>query len=56
MLAPSGGLAANKAKYAQYGGNASTVGGQLLGMAGYIAQTYGTPSAAWAHEQSAHWY
>jgi hypothetical protein len=25
-------------------------------MFSYIASTYGTPAAAWAHELSAHWY
>lgn len=43
-------------EYTQYGGSASSVTGQLTSMANYIAQRYGTPSAAWAHEQSNHWY
>jgi hypothetical protein len=42
--------------YANYGGNANTGTGQLTAMANYISGRYGTPSAAWAHEQSAHWY
>jgi hypothetical protein len=29
---------------------------QLRWMMGYIAGRYGSPSAAWAHEQSFHWY
>lgn len=43
-------------EYAVYGGNATTLAGQLTAMANYIAQRYGNPSAAWAHEQSQHWY
>lgn len=43
-------------EYAKYGGSASSVTGQLTAMANYISERYGTPSAAWAHEQSAHWY
>jgi hypothetical protein len=45
-------------EYAQYGGNASTIVGQLTGMANYIAQRYTTPSAALAHElaNNPHWY
>lgn len=43
-------------EYAQYGGNSTTMAGQLLAMANYIRQRYGTPSAAWAHEMSAGWY
>jgi hypothetical protein len=43
-------------EYAQYGGNATTVGGQITAMLNYIAQRYGTPAAAWAHEQAFHWY
>lgn len=59
MLAAGGSpsnLAPNKAKYAVYGGNAKTVLGQLMGMAGYIKERYGTPSAALAHENAYHWY
>lgn len=43
-------------EYAQYGGNASTITGQLTAMMNYIGQRYGNPDAAWAHEQSAGWY
>ena len=43
-------------EYAQYGGNSSTASGQITGMLNYIAQRYGTPSAAWAHEQAYGWY
>jgi TP901 family phage tail tape measure protein len=43
-------------EYYQYGGNPNTAVGQLTGMFNYIRQRYGTPSAAWAHEQSAGWY
>jgi hypothetical protein len=43
-------------EYAQYGGSANTVQGQLTAMANYIAQRYGTPAGALAHEHSAGWY
>jgi hypothetical protein len=43
-------------QYAQYGGNSTTLTGQLTAMANYIAQRYGNPSAAWAHEQASNWY
>jgi hypothetical protein len=43
-------------EYAQYGGNSTTAAGQLVAMMNYIAQRYGSASAAWAHEQSAGWY
>lgn len=43
-------------EYAQYGGNANTVNGQLISMGNYIKQRYGTPSAAWAHEVQYNWY
>lgn len=33
-------------EYAQYGGNATSVTGELTAMANYIEQRYGTPSAA----------
>jgi hypothetical protein len=52
----SGGHASDIAKYQQYGGDASSVTGQLVAMANYIKQTYGDPAAAWAHEQSHSWY
>lgn len=43
-------------EYAQWGGSSGSVTGQLTAMANYIASRYVTPSAAWAHEQSANWY
>jgi len=43
-------------EYAQYGGNSGTYIGQAVAMANYISQRYGTPAAAWAHEQSMNWY
>jgi hypothetical protein len=43
-------------EYASYGGNSTTVIGQLTSMANYIAQRYGTPTGALAHENSAGWY
>lgn len=43
-------------EYARYGGNATTVPGQLTAMANYIRQRYGTPAAALAHENAAGWY
>jgi TP901 family phage tail tape measure protein len=43
-------------EYAQYGGNANTLAGQLTGFFNYIAQRYGNPVNAWAHEQADHWY
>jgi hypothetical protein len=56
MLAPSGGLAGNKQKYVQYGGDPNTGVGQLTAMLNYIQQRYGSPSAAWAFHQSHNWY
>jgi hypothetical protein len=41
-----GDIAANMAKYEEYGGNATTVMGQLTAMANYIEKTYGDPVAA----------
>ena len=38
-------------EYAQYGGNSTTAAGQATAMVNYIAQRYGTPEAAWAHEE-----
>ncbi len=43
-------------EYAQYGGNPTTYAGQATAMANYIAQRYGTPEAALAHEQAYGWY
>jgi hypothetical protein len=38
-----------------YGGSSSAAAQMTWGL-NYIKQTYGSPSAAWAHEQSAGWY
>jgi hypothetical protein len=43
-------------EYAQYGGNSTTATGQITGMLNYIAQRYGNPENAWAHEQAYNWY
>jgi hypothetical protein len=43
-------------EYAQYGGNSTTATGQITGMLNYIAQRYGNPINAWAHEQAYNWY
>jgi hypothetical protein len=43
-------------EYAQYGGNSTTALGQVTAMLNYIAQRYGTPEGAWAHEQQFGWY
>lgn len=43
-------------EYAQYGGNSSSASGQITGMLNYIAQRYGTPAGAEAHEQEYGWY
>jgi hypothetical protein len=43
-------------EYAQYGGNANTMQGQVLAFFNYIRQRYGSPSAAWAHEMNYGWY
>src|SRR5581483_9679779 len=43
-------------EYAQYGGNSNTAEGQATAMLNYIAQRYGDPIAAWAHEQGFGWY
>jgi hypothetical protein len=43
-------------EYAQYGGNATTAQGQITGMLNYIAQRYGNPANAWAHEVNYGWY
>jgi hypothetical protein len=40
-------------EYAQYGGDSTTIVGQLTAMANYLAQRYGTPVGALAHERSA---
>jgi hypothetical protein len=43
-------------EYAQYGGNSTSVSGQLTAMMNYIKERYGTPSKAEGHELSSHWY
>lgn len=43
-------------EYGSYGGNSTTVTGQLTAMANYIEERYGTPAAALAHEDEYHWY
>lgn len=43
-------------EYAQYGGDATTLTGQLTAMANYIAQRYGTPSKAWEFHKLHGWY
>jgi hypothetical protein len=43
-------------EYAQYGGDSTSAAGQATAMVNYIAQRYGDPIAAWAHEQADHWY
>jgi len=43
-------------EYAEYGGNSNTASGQAVAMCNYIKQRYGTPCAAWAHEQAYNWY
>lgn len=43
-------------EYAQYGGNVNTAVGQVTAFLNYIAQRYGNPAGAWAHELSAGWY
>ena len=53
---PGGNLAANKAKYYQYGGNPDTYDGQAVAMVNYIKQTYGDPIKAAAHERTYNWY
>jgi hypothetical protein len=43
-------------EYYAYGGNPNTAVGQATAMLAYIAQRYGDPIAAWAHEQNFGWY
>lgn len=43
-------------EYAQYGGSATSIVGQLTAMANYIAQRYGNPSNAWAFHQAHNYY
>lgn len=49
-------LGPNQQKYYDYGGDPTTVTGQLTGMANYIKERYGTPAKALAHENSYGWY
>lgn len=46
----------NYQKYYSYGGNPNTVWGQLVAMANYIKERYGSPAGALAHENSYGWY
>jgi hypothetical protein len=43
-------------EYAKYGGNSTTVIGQLTAMANYISQRYGNPSAALYFHLAHNWY
>jgi len=44
-------------EYATYGGNSTTVLGQMPAMINYIKQRYpSAPCEAWGHEQADHWY
>jgi hypothetical protein len=43
-------------EYATYGGNATTVLGQMTAMINYISQRYGSPCAAWQNELSEGYY
>lgn len=43
-------------EYAPYGATSANPLNQLEAMAKYIHDRYGTPTAAWAHEQADHWY
>ena len=43
-------------EYATYGGNSTSVMGQLTSMANYIAQRYGTPAAALSFHLANNWY
>ncbi len=43
-------------EYAEYGGNSTTAAGQAVAMVNYIKDRYGTPEAAWAHEEAYGWY
>ena len=43
-------LARNFQKYVEYGGNPTTINGQLTGMANYIQRTWGTPQVALSHD------
>jgi cell wall-associated NlpC family hydrolase len=43
-------------EYALYGGDSTSALGQITGMLQYIAQRYGDPLNAWAHEVAFGWY
>lgn len=43
-------------EYYTYGGNPNTADGQAVAMVNYIAQRYGDPIAAAAHERQFNWY
>ena len=43
-------------EYAKYGGNSTTLVGQLVAMANYIVERYSTPSGALSHENDYGWY
>ncbi len=43
-------------EYAQYGGNADTLSGQLVAFFNYIKDRYGSPAGAWQHELDFGWY
>lgn len=43
-------------EYAQYGGNANTLSGQLIAFFNYIKDRYGNPAGAWQHELNFGWY
>lgn len=49
-------LGATKAAYAKFGATSHNAGQQINAMLHYIKDRYGSPIAAWAHEQSAGWY
>jgi len=49
-------LPPTKYPFAGQAAGGSHAGAQLSWMFNYIAQRYGTPAGAWAHELSAHWY
>jgi hypothetical protein len=43
-------------EYAQYGGSVGSASGQITALLNYVAQRYGNPAAAWAHESEFGWY
>src|SRR6266702_3712499 len=49
-------LPPTKMPFAAQAAGGSHAGPQLSWMFSYIAQRYGTPAGAWAHELSSHWY